>query len=259
MTVHTYNFGKIKEIVIFDDCDFYKPEGLFHHKKTGRKGSSAPDVSDRDRGIVVARAKKTIRRIALHNKLDRMMTLTTRENITDFELTDKLFKNYIFLLRVKYPDLKYIGTRERQERGAVHYHILIDRFIPHEIAHSTWTSIVDGSVNLKQIRGLRAINYVLKYIGKSFEEGGFIRRSGQRAKLYLVSQGIDRQYKNSREVLTYYLGCEADNRELGEYYNNLQGLLKHGNIVFDRVSTFFVNGFMKTCRSILVEYKEAIT
>lgn len=53
-------------------------------------------------------------------------TLTFKENITDLELANRHFNNFIKSIRRLYPDFKYLCVPEFQKRGAVHYHLLTD-------------------------------------------------------------------------------------------------------------------------------------
>lgn len=52
------------------------------------------------------------------------VTLTFAENVTDINKANKLFNNYITIIKRYYPDFMYLGVPEFQKRGAVHYHFL---------------------------------------------------------------------------------------------------------------------------------------
>ncbi|MDJ0304545.1 hypothetical protein [Dehalobacter sp.] len=254
-TVHEYDFGKFKEYVIYDDVDYWNSEGVYK-RSSGRVGKKADEVTKRDRGIAISRAKKTLRRIALHNKMSRLMTLTTQENISDFEKLDKLFKKFVFNLRSKYPDFKYIGTRERQSRGAVHYHILYNRFIPWKEAIAIWQELIKGkgTVNLEKIDGLKAINYVLEYVGKSMKNP-FVTKKGFNAKSYLCSTNLDRNYKMSRSVKKFYVQMVQEYHALQNYLKNLEKQIKDKatKVIFDKVFQFDYQGDIKFGRSILIQ------
>ncbi|ACL20727.1 hypothetical protein Dhaf_2701 [Desulfitobacterium hafniense DCB-2] len=252
-TVHVYNFEQagVQELVIYDDFDTYRSDGQFRKKTPGRVGKNSDEVSARDRGIAIARAKKTLRRVALHNQLTRLMTLTTQENIGDFERLDGLFKKFIFGLRDHYPDFKYIGVRERQKRGAVHYHLLINRYIPQAVAHKLWVSLVKkGTADFRFVEGLQAINYCLKYLGKSMEDP-FVTKKGHNAKSYLCSTSLDRDFKKSRKVIHFYMQCLQDYFAYEDFLRSLP--LSQDNVFFDKISTFDVAGETKECRSILLK------
>ncbi len=52
------------------------------------------------------------------------LTLTFAENLTDLTIANKKFNVAMKVVRRKFPDFKYIGVPEFQERGAVHYHLM---------------------------------------------------------------------------------------------------------------------------------------
>lgn len=245
--------GGVKEFVIYDDTDYFRRDGVYKSKR-GRVGKSASDVSKRDRGIAIARAKKTLRRISLANQMCRLLTLTTRENITDFEVMDKHFNDFIYQLRQVYPDLKYIAVRERQGRGSVHYHVLINRFVDHKKALPIWNAIAgEGSVNLVKREGLRAVAYLSKYLGKSMDEGNFITKKGHNAKSYLSSHDLPKDYKSYRKTFRFYMDLEIEQGRYNEWVAELNQLLGSSEVVFDKVFCFEQSGDTKICRSILLQ------
>lgn len=281
-TVHCYNFKKYKEYVVYDDIDFFRADGFKKPASTGRAGRISGDVSKRDRGITIARAKKTLRRIALHNQLERLLTLTTRDNITDHEYLDKLFKQFVFRLRAKYPDFQYIGTRERQERGAVHYHLLINRFIPQKVAYQIWIELLRGKYtvsrgkdkgqirykrpdadgttdfrlkrNGKHLQGIEAINYLIKYVGKSISEP-FVTKKGFNSKAYLCSTNLDRNYKLTRSVIRFYIQMQEEYNKFENYMQSLYGSIKKkaSKLIFDNPFKFEMDGEVKYGTTILIQ------
>lgn len=262
-TVHKYNFKNVEEYVIYDDFDYLYDEGQTKKLPTGRVGRTASNVGSRDRGIVISRAKKTLRRLALYNQMDRLLTITTRENITDFEKLDKLFKKFVFRLRQIYPDFKYIGTRERQNRGAVHYHLLINRYIPHKTANEIWNKLLKtgGTVNITRskngvdIRGINAINYLIKYVGKAMEDNTFINKKGFSSKAYLCSQLLDRNYKLSRQVIRFYIQIQQDYEEFKNFMEELNQKIKSKTtrLIFDKKFEFEMNLDKCFGRNILIQ------
>lgn len=52
------------------------------------------------------------------------ITLTIRENISDVSQAYKLLYTWLKKIQRNYPNFKYIGVPEHQERGAIHYHLL---------------------------------------------------------------------------------------------------------------------------------------
>ncbi len=253
-----------KEYVI---SEFY--ENKNNNGRGGRKGNKAGDVSVRDIERKVIRVKRDIRRLALLNRLHRMMTLTFRENIVDHELSDKLFKAFVKEFNRLYPNyqFKYIGTRERQERGAIHYHLLISRYIPQKLLYEVWNKVAVGSVHMKYV-GMKGIFYVVKYIEKNIVTESFISRDGFNAKQYLCSKFLDRNIKNIRKQYVYVLSRDKSylsnnfnqglksaekhikdlNREIAEAYYNSQ-------VVYDESGAFEIDGNDCYFRVILIKPK----
>lgn len=54
------------------------------------------------------------------------VTLTFRENVQDYDTAVKAFKGFTKKLRRKLEDVRYIATLEIQQRGAYHFHLLLN-------------------------------------------------------------------------------------------------------------------------------------
>lgn len=189
IVIKRYDYpGGYSEIIMHDAI-----ENKTNNGKGGRKpGVTYDQVKLENINRRIFRVKRDIRRLALLNRLDRLMTLTFRQNIKDIDVADRYFKEYIYRVKQVFGDMKYIMVREYQERGAVHYHCLIDRFIPHKKAYEIWLYLVgSGSVNFRY-KGMKGINYLLKYINKGMEEDLFVGKKGYAAKSYTCSKNLDR-------------------------------------------------------------------
>lgn len=53
------------------------------------------------------------------------VTLTLAENNSDIDKNDRRLKSFIKKLRDMYGDVSYVAVREKQKRGALHYHLLL--------------------------------------------------------------------------------------------------------------------------------------
>lgn len=144
-----------------------------------------------NRKRAVRRSRTTMRRKAkeLYAKTQGnvyMLTLTYAENMEDFGRACQDLRN--FIRRVNYRlDRKcdYIAVPERQKRGAWHWHILIDVYMDWKEWERIWGH---GFIWVRKVRNLtHAIRYVVKYVAKTFEEGGV--RVGQHR--YLCSKGLN--------------------------------------------------------------------
>lgn len=223
--------GGYKEIIIHSDVKNTK-----NNKQGGRKkGIKAVDTKDENIKRRIYRVKRDIKRLALVNRLYRMMTLTFRENLQDVDEADKLFKKYMYKLKLLgYKELKYISVRERQERGAIHYHCLISDFVPFRIAYEVWMSVVGGgSVNFKYV-GIKGIYYLIKYVEKNIEENIFIGGRGYAKKSYTVSKGMKRLCDDMvREYYMYVInGRKFIGYEAKRIFSEIDMADKMGQLVY---------------------------
>lgn len=183
--VKVYNYSEeVKEVLEID----YTCPG----RKGGRKGRKSEEVSVKDRKTNIRRVKRNCRRLALANDLGQVhMVLTYKENMQDIDKADKHFKYCMAKLRNIYPSLKYLATREYQERGAVHYHVLLNQRVDYKKASEIWKH---GYIYLVSHKNkIAAVLYVLKYISKEVGEERMTTKKGYTKKAYLSSQGLKRE------------------------------------------------------------------
>lgn len=138
------------------------------------------------------RRRDKIRRLAccnFNNKYDKFLTLTFAENLTNVEDTNLLFKNFIKRLKYTYnlKNLKYLAVIEFQERGAVHYHVLLNiPYIPHKNLQELWGH---GFVFINAINHVDNLGaYILKYMTKDNND---TRLMGKKA--YLTSRNLKQE------------------------------------------------------------------
>lgn len=124
-------------------------------------------------------AKNKIRRLVHCNftSNSRLITLTFRNTIKfdvkNLEDCYKEFELFIRRLRNRYPDLKYIGVPEFQDknnRGAVHFHLITNiPYIKKEDLADIWGH---GFVQVNQIKlAYKVAHYLAKYLTKyAFDE-----------------------------------------------------------------------------------------
>ena len=160
--------------------DRFSEEDIRHRAKRGE--------GDRVRSAESAakRSKRKVRHLCKLLKARYMVTLTTREIITDLNQFQKLFQEFVRRIR-KVSGFQYVATHELQKRGALHLHIAVPNRIDCKLLWSIWRSIVgvdNGRVHISSPKSrmtkASAINriagYISKYIGKNFETGDFNRR-----------------------------------------------------------------------------------
>lgn len=180
--------GNIVEVYEYEKEVIYG----FEDKKTGR--SSVADYEDKvnNRGRVLSRAKRDLRRLINVNFIKdktKFITLTFAYNLTDIEKANYLFKQFMRRLKrhVK-SNVQYVVVPEFQKRGAVHYHIVAFNmpYIKNSKLREIWGH---GYVKINRIDHVDNLGaYVCKYMSKSLEDEKEDRLLGK--KCYYSSRGL---------------------------------------------------------------------
>jgi len=166
------------------------PQGGRRRVSGGVPTAGASEESNREenRKRAVRRARTTLRRKAkeLYGRRGGkvyFLTLTYAENMQEYEQALKDIRSFFLKLRRRVRGkYNYIAVPERQERGAWHWHILIDLHLDHKEWERLWGH---GFVWIERVRSPRqAARYVGKYIAKAVEDVSAGRHR------YLTSQGI---------------------------------------------------------------------
>jgi len=140
-------------------------------RKNKDKDSMDPAVLEKSS----RRAKTTVRRKILTMQADRLMTLTFRENLTDIDEAWKRFHYFNKMMRTKFPGYQYVAVPEYQKRGAVHFHIAVNRFFPVKSVRKLWRRAcgsLQGNIDITRPRKGNDWNpsaiafYLSKYLNK---------------------------------------------------------------------------------------------
>ena len=173
------------------------------------------------------RRRDKIRRLAcanFNNIHDKFLTLTFAENKTDIEECNNLFKKFIMRLKYTYnlKDLKYLAVIEFQERGAVHYHVLLNiPYIPHAELQELWGN---GFVFINAITHVDNLGaYVLKYMTKDNND---TRLMGKKA--YLTSRNL----KHEETIV---------NHDLNEFYTLENKIIQKFNL--NEIKPIYVSNY----------------
>lgn len=142
------------------------------------------EIESRNRTDNIMRTKNEIIELARANINDwkSFVTLTFRENISDLNFANLKFNQWTHQIKRKYPDFKYLGTYEYQERGAVHYHVLTnlicgEEFLPRQKNTSNkpyfdakyWNHGYSSALDLSMCDDdFRPDLYITKYMTKDF-------------------------------------------------------------------------------------------
>ncbi len=137
---------------------------------------------------------------------DHLLTLTYRENVTDFEIAARDLTRFIRVVSNRYPAWQYVAVPERQHRGAFHWHIAVKGWQDVAFLRAAWLSVVgknQGNIDVRAPKAwssrradqreapppsIRIAFYLAKYISKSFTEDTIGRPLN--AQRYRVSKRI---------------------------------------------------------------------
>lgn len=140
------------------------------------KGESADRSEHENRAVRRARSK--IRHLILATNADHLLTLTYRENVTDFGRACKDLSKFVRAIKAKHPSWVYIAVPEQQKRGAWHWHMAVHGRQDVEFLRATWRHIVgEGNIDVAppkgigKLRTLALVKYLGKYLAKGFAEG----------------------------------------------------------------------------------------
>ncbi len=149
--------------------------GLSSTHKAAR-GSSTQRTHNEDRAI--RRAKSRLRQLVLGANLTHLLTLTYRENVTDFNRASDDLNRFVRKVRFHLPPWLYVAVAEQQERGAWHWHLAVRGRQDVELLRQLWREIVgEGNIDVSAPKGTRKdqrlylVQYLGKYLVKAFATG----------------------------------------------------------------------------------------
>ena len=168
----------------FYEKRFRRPDGTVFVKQYSRSFPLDVDISELPRTgqsnskeASVSRAKSKLHLLAFHNpQLIGMLTLTFKENLDDEVEAQRRFDLFRRAVSRDYKSFQFLGVKEFQKRGAIHYHLLVN-FCPGQIHSPLWDSPnqqqssywTEGISDFRLIQGdntWRTELYLLKYLGK---------------------------------------------------------------------------------------------
>lgn len=149
--------------------------GLSPGHKAAR-GSSAQRTRNEDRAI--RRAKSRLRQLILCANLTHLLTLTYRENVTDFKRAADDLNRFVRKMKAHLPEWLYVAVAEQQERGAWHWHLAVRGRQNVDLLRRLWREIVgEGNIDVSAPKGNRKdqrlylVQYLGKYLIKAFATG----------------------------------------------------------------------------------------
>lgn len=123
------------------------------------------------------RARSRLRQLILSANADHLLTLTYRDNVTDFEQASQDLRALVRRVRKHLPKWVFIAVPERQKRGAWHWHLAVVGHQDVKLLRHLWRSVVgEGNIDVQRPasgmnRRLAIVKYLGKYLAKGFTEG----------------------------------------------------------------------------------------
>ena len=111
---------------------------------TARRVLDEDERAERDRQNLERSCKRSYKRVLdciEGTRCDRMLTLTFQENVVDMDIALIAFQKFIVLVYAQWGRIDYVAVPERQQRGAIHYHLAINRFLPCWQRYATGPSV----------------------------------------------------------------------------------------------------------------------
>lgn len=110
-------------------------------------GESVGDSEESNAARSARRAKQRVRWSLKAVGADRLLTLTYRENQTDFRLAKKHLAKFVAMCRRRWPGFQYVAIPEEQVRGAWHWHLGVRGFQNVDVLRGYWWRAVGERVS----------------------------------------------------------------------------------------------------------------
>jgi len=137
------------------------------------------------------------------------LTLSSKQIHSDNEIKSKLLNHFLVVAKQKWGVRNYVWRAEPQKRGAIHFHILTDKFIPWSELRSTWNKIQEK------------LGYVSRFHMKH------LHKNPNSTDVHSI-----KKVKNLASYLSKYCAKENTGREIeGNQWGLSQGLSKLKSII----------------------------
>jgi len=177
--------GRLLELYSYENRPRPASRKAIQNRHRGTSGDVSPEAlllpkesRERRQGNII-RCKRNFKRLVLANlgesNFPVFASLTYAENMQNDKQASKDFNSFAKSLRSEFgPTIRFIATKERQKRGAIHFHALIWG-IP--------SYVVRGERNSRMVAGIwghgfadliqtdgdpRVASYMAKYMSKNF-------------------------------------------------------------------------------------------
>lgn len=216
---------------VFEVYRYEEPVLLGSASRIGRGGAihTTVEVKQDNRRKTASRARQTvIRTINANPELNKFLTLTFAQNVTDIDYARKEFALFVKRITYHYGKTEYVCVIEFQKRGAIHFHLLCD--LPYVDVNELAKLWGHGFVKLNRIDDVQNVGaYVSKYMTKESMDERLIGR-----KCYTMSKGL-----RSPEVITDEREIEAvlaDVADVAEVYTASYESEYYGTVTYTRIT-----------------------
>lgn len=231
-TIRQFNRRVIVSGKVIECYEYEKPvaEG-FKKKRIGRAGAlnTSKDTKDDNRKKTAYRARKIVRNTVNANPhLNKFLTLTFADNVTDLDYAHYEFDKFIKRLKTRFKGFQYVEVPEFQKRGAVHFHLLCN--LPYVDVNALSKVWGHGFIKLNKIDNVDNVGaYITKYMTKeNIDE----RLAGR--KCYSMSKDLKQplEYTEEGDIDELMENIEGVKRVYtSEFENDYYGTVRYTQVI----------------------------
>ena len=142
-----------------------------------------------------------------------MITFTFKNNMQDDDLARLILGKWFDIAKLRFGFSEYVWKAEVQERGAIHFHVISNCYIPHSELRYTWNRLLrkhklnnidDNSTDIHALGGVEnMVKYLTDYMTQKDKEEG---RRKIKGRLWGCSHGLSSAGKECLTVSFEELG-----------------------------------------------------
>jgi len=178
----------------------------------------------------ISRTRTELRRLINSNpQLNKFLTLTFADNITDIKIGNQIFNLFIKRITYRYSKFEYAAVIEFQKRGAIHYHLLCSLpYIDNKILEKLWRQ---GYIKIRRIENIDNLGaYLSKYFGKEIDERTFGKKKFFRSQN--LKQPIEITGYRAEQFIEKYLNFSVLTFEK-TFYSDWTGEVKYSSFILN--------------------------
>ena len=170
----------------------------------------------------IRRTRKNIQDILNANLDDKsyFVTLTYAENLQDYKKSNSKFH---YFMRIKNKNIKYLAVKEHQQRGAIHYHMIVFDIEKKDLLNlvESWTYGFKHYKKINDYNTYSMANYMTDYFAKEKNQ-----RVNAGYRIFTKSRNLKKPLIISDKVVIKILGKYNYNIDLVNY-----DWLKHNYVI----------------------------